>query len=341
FRSHLFKTVSNRDTGVNSKPKSHVTIRHTILEEIGNRVTTRAAQVVKKAQNTKVPVQPRETTNVNEQLKPTASMEMLVPNGPSPVPEDASMKEENICQAFSDALVCKIEDIDNEDWNNPQLCNINGHKRTILVDWLVQIPSKFRLLQETLYVCVPVSHRKLQLVWITALFLASKYEEMFSPNIEGFVYITDNAYTISQIQEMETNFERTEISVGQASQAGKADVEQNTLAKYLMELTLIDYDMMHYHPSKAAAAASCLSQKVLGQGKWNLKQQCYTGYTENEGLEVMQHMAKNVLQVNENLTKFIAIRNKYANSKFLKISTISQLNSKTIKDLASPLMGGS
>uniref|UniRef100_A0A2K6C124 G2/mitotic-specific cyclin-B1 n=1 Tax=Macaca nemestrina TaxID=9545 RepID=A0A2K6C124_MACNE len=338
FRSHLFKTVSNVlqndfTTGVNSKLKSHVTIRHTILEEIGNRVTTRAAQVVKKAQNTKVPVQPRKTTNVNKQLKPTASMEMLVPNGPSPIPEDASMKEENICQAFSDALVCKIEDIDNEDWNNPQLCNINGHKRTILVDWLVQIPSKFRLLQETLYVCVPVSHRKLQLVWITALFLASKYEEMFSPNIEGFVYVTDNNRNLSWVDPC--HFLR------QASQAGKADVEQNTLAKYLMELTLIDYDMMHYHPSKAAAAASCLSQKVLGQGKWNLKQQCYTGYTENEGLEVMQHMAKNVLQVNENLTKFIAIRNKYANSKFLKISTISQLNSKTIKDLASPLMGGS
>lgn len=37
----------------------------------------------------------------------------------------------------------------------------------------------------------------------------------------------------------------------------------------------------------------------------NLKQQYYTGYTENEVLEVMQHMAKNVVKVNENLTKFI------------------------------------
>lgn len=33
------------------------------------------------------------------------------------------MKEENLCQAFSDALLCKIEDIDNEDWENPQLCS--------------------------------------------------------------------------------------------------------------------------------------------------------------------------------------------------------------------------
>ena len=31
----------------------------------------------------------------------------------------------------------------------------------------------------------------------------------------------------------------------QASKSGEVDVEQHTLAKYLMELTLIDYDMVH------------------------------------------------------------------------------------------------
>ncbi|KAB0402763.1 hypothetical protein E2I00_001192, partial [Balaenoptera physalus] len=374
--------LENIDTGVNSKPKSHVTIRRAVLEEIGNRVTIRATQVTKKAQNTKVPVPPTKTTNVNKQLKPTASvkpvqMEVLAPKGPSPTPADISMKEENLCQAFSDALLCKIEDIDTEDWENPQLCSdyvlqsinphfldgrdINGRMRAILVDWLVQVHSKFRLLQETLYMCVaimdrflqvqPVSRKKLQLVGITALLLASKYEEMFSPNIEDFVYITDNAYTSSQIREMETLIlKELKFELGRplplhflrrASKAGEVDVEQHTLAKYLMELTLIDYDMVHYHPSKVAAAASCLSQKVLGHGKWNLKQQYYTGYTENEVLEVMQHMAKNVVKVNEKLMKFIAIKNKYASSKLLKISTIPQLNSKTIQELASPLLGRS
>ena len=85
---------------------------------------------------------------------------------------------------------------------------------------------------------------------------------------------------------------------------------------------------------------SCLSQKVLGQGKWNLKQQYYIGYTESEVLEVMQHMAKNV-RVNEIMTKFTTIKNKYASSKLLKIMTIPQLNSKAIQELASPLLGRS
>uniref|UniRef100_A0A8C5XI16 Cyclin B2 n=1 Tax=Microcebus murinus TaxID=30608 RepID=A0A8C5XI16_MICMU len=264
------------------------------------------------------------------------------PTGPSSIPEDVSMKEENLCQAFSDALLCKIEDIDNEDWENPQLCSdyvkdiyqylrqlevlqsinphfldgrdINGRMRAILVDWLVQVHSKFRLLQETLYMCIAimdrflqvqaVSRKKLQLVGITALLLASKYEEMFSPNIEDFVYITDNAYTSSQIREMET-----------------------------LILKELKFELGRPLPLHFLRRASKAGE--------NLKQQYYTGYTESEVLEVMQHMAKNVVKVNENLTKFIAIKNKYASSKLLKISTIPQLNSKAIKDLASPLMGSS
>ncbi|CAO2634433.1 G2/mitotic-specific cyclin-B2 [Lemmus lemmus] len=259
-RPTVSSDLKNIDTGVNPKAKSHVTIRRAVLEEIGNKVRTRATQVAKKPQNIKIPVQPPKVTNGNKQPKPTASvkpvqMETLAPKDPSPVPEDVSMKEENLCQAFSDALLCKIEDIDNEDWENPQLCS----------DYVKDIYQYLRQLE--------------------------------------------------------------------------VDVEQHTLAKYLMELTLIDYDMVHYHPSQVAAAASCLAQKVLGQGRWNLKQQYYTGYMESEVLEIMQHMAKNVVKVNENLTKFIAVKNKYASSRLLKISTIPQLNSKTIKDLASPLLG--
>ena len=73
----------------------------------------------------------------------------------------------------------------------------------------------------------------------------------------------------------------------------------------------------------------------------NLKQQYYTGYTESEVLEVMRHMARNIGHVNKNMTKFTTIKNKYTSGKLLKISTIPQLNSKAIQELASPLLGQS
>lgn len=48
----------------------------------------------------------------------------------------------------------------------------------------------------------------------------------------------------------------------------KADAEKHTLAKYFLELTLLDYDMVHFNPSETAAAALCLSQLVLDGQKW-------------------------------------------------------------------------
>lgn len=48
----------------------------------------------------------------------------------------------------------------------------------------------------------------------------------------------------------------------------QSDVERHTLAKYLMELTLLDYDMVHYRPSEVAAAALCLSQLLLDGLPW-------------------------------------------------------------------------
>ena len=47
------------------------------------------------------------------------------------------------------------------------------------------------------------SRSKLQLVGVSAMLLASKYEETYAPEVADFVYITDNAYTSKQIRQME------------------------------------------------------------------------------------------------------------------------------------------
>ena len=43
----------------------------------------------------------------------------------------------------------------------------------------------------------------LQLVGVTAMLIASKYEEMYAPEVKDFVYITDNTYSAEQIRVME------------------------------------------------------------------------------------------------------------------------------------------
>lgn len=49
----------------------------------------------------------------------------------------------------------------------------------------------------------PVPKKQLQLVGVTAMFIASKYEEMYPPEIADFAFVTDRAYTTGQIRDME------------------------------------------------------------------------------------------------------------------------------------------
>lgn len=79
--------------------------------------------------------------------------------------------------------------------------DVNEKMRAILIDWLVEVHLKFKLVPETLYLTVNLIDRylekvevmrdKLQLVGVTAMLIASKYEEIYAPEVQDFVYITD------------------------------------------------------------------------------------------------------------------------------------------------------
>lgn len=293
----------------------------------------------------------------------------------SPCPMDMSTHEISTKPAH-------VYDIDKHDGDNPQLVSeyvndvylymrdlertysiksrylegreINGRMRGILIDWLVQVHMRFHLLQETLYLTVAiidrflqekeVSRNRLQLVGVTSMLIASKYEEMYAPEIGDFEYITDNAYQKSDIRKMECLILKTlDFNLGRPlplhflrrnSKAGEVDATKHNLAKYLMELTIVDYDMVHIHPSEIAAAALCMSMKLLDNSKWTDTLHYYSKYSETELLPIMKRMANLVLKAGSG--KLTAVYTKYKGAKFMKISTIPQLQSesKIIQDLA-------
>ncbi|NXE95056.1 CCNB1 protein, partial [Menura novaehollandiae] len=291
-----------------------------------------------------------------------------------------------LCQAFSGVLL-EAEDLDIEDDNDPNLCSsyekdiykylryleenqpvrrkylagqeITGNMRAILIDWLVQVQMKFKLQQETLYMTVAIIDRflqdnalsktKLQLVGVTAMFIASKYEEIFPPHIRDFSYVTNHTCSKFHIRQMESKILKAlDFRLGcslpphflsRASRIAEVlNPEQCVLAKYLMELCIVDYDMVHFRPSRIAAAAFCLSLKLLNGCKLLQFLQQFTSYTESDVLPVMQHMAKNVVNVKKGAAKQSAILKKYATRANIKISTIEQLHSSIIWDLAKPLV---
>lgn len=70
---------------------------------------------------------------------------------------------------------------------------INEKMRAILIDWLVLVHYKFELSPETLYLTINITdrylasktttRRELQLVGIGAMLIASKYEEIWAPEV--------------------------------------------------------------------------------------------------------------------------------------------------------------
>lgn len=122
--------------------------------------------------------------------------------------------------------------------------DINSKMRAILIDWLVEVHRKLELMPETLYLTINiidrylstkiVSRSELQLVGITSMLIACKYEEIWAPEVvffpsgvvschhllkaptasliwvfgihfqvNDFVCISDNAYDREQILQME------------------------------------------------------------------------------------------------------------------------------------------
>uniref|UniRef100_A0A8C5GDT1 Cyclin N-terminal domain-containing protein n=1 Tax=Gouania willdenowi TaxID=441366 RepID=A0A8C5GDT1_GOUWI len=334
---------------------------------------------VEKPQPSKPPVAP-----VPAPVEPEVQV-LPEPTSPTPM-ETSGCEPADLCQAFSDVILhTAIRDVDADDYDNPMLCSeyvkdiykylrqleieqevkadylkgqeVTGNMRAILIDWLVQVNLKFRLLQETMYMTVgiidrylqdhPVPKKQLQLVGVSAMFLASKYEEMYPPEISDFAYVTDRAFTTAQIRDMEMSILRVlKFQLGRplplqflrrASKICEVTAEQHTLAKYLLELTMVDYDMAHIPPSQLASAALALTLKVLDAGEWDVTLQHYMDYTAESLNPVMQHIAKNVIKVNEGRTKHMAVKGKYSTSKQMRIASIAQLKSAVIKELAQQL----
>ena len=176
---------------------------------------------------------------------------------------------------------------------------IQWSMRAVLMDWLVQVHHRFNLLPETLFLCVNyidrflsvkvVSLGKLQLVGATAIFIAAKYEEINCPSVQEIVYMVDGGYSVDEILkaerfmltmlQFELGFPGPMSFLRRISKADDYDLETRTLAKYFLEVTLMDERFIGSVPSFLAAASHCLAREMLRKGHWSQQHVHYSGYT--------------------------------------------------------------
>ena len=165
---------------------------------------------------------------------------------------------------------------------------IQWSMRAVLMDWLIQVHHRFSLLPETLFLCVNyidrflsckiVSLGKLQLVGATAIFVAAKYEEINCPSVNEIVYMVDGGYSVDEILKAE-RFMLTMLKfelgwpgpmsfLRRISKADDYDLETRTLAKYFLEVTIMDERFVGSPPSYVAAGAHCFARLMLKKGDW-------------------------------------------------------------------------
>lgn len=218
--------------------------------------------------------------------------------------------------------------------------DINEKMRAILIDWLVDVHLKFKLNSETLFLTVNIIDRylekcaimrqKLQLVGVTAMLIACKYEEIYAPEIKDFVYVTDKAYTKEDIIFMEGNilsaldFNLTFTSslrfMERYAHLCNFDEKTNFLTRYLLELSLIEYKMLRYSQSNIASSAIYLVKKIKKHDGWNNVLIRNTKYNESE----VRQCAKELCLILQNIEKsnLQAVRKKFSSTKFLEVAKI-------------------
>ncbi|NP_990575.2 cyclin-A2 [Gallus gallus] len=219
--------------------------------------------------------------------------------------------------------------------------DITNNMRAILVDWLVEVGEEYKLQNETLHLAVNYIDRflssmsvlrgKLQLVGTAAMLLASKFEEIYPPEVAEFVYITDDTYNKKQVLRMEhlilkvLSFDLAAPTINQfltqyfLHQQTNAKVE--SLSMYLGELTLIDADpYLKYLPSVIAAAAFHLASYTITGQTWPESLCKVTGYTLEHIKPCLMDLHRTYLKAAQHTQQ--SIREKYKSTKYHAVSLI-------------------
>lgn len=214
--------------------------------------------------------------------------------------------------------------------------------RTILVDWLVDVHLKFKLHSETLFLAVDVVDRylalakvnrtQLQLVGITAILLASKYEEIWPPEVKECLHISANTYTRDDLLKMERSvmaalqFKLTVPTpypfLVRLLETTEADDLTRHAALMFMEYAVQDYKNLRYRPSQIASASMYLANVLLNrQDCWNHTLQHYS----RTSLHEFQPCAERLLEYVRSLadTKYHAIKRKYTSSKLSEVARMT------------------
>ncbi|XP_068240740.1 uncharacterized protein [Palaemon carinicauda] len=164
---------------------------------------------------------------------------------------------------------------------------VTEYMRCTLVHWLIKVNHKLQFGPETVFLAVNISDRFLaltplaqdclQLLAVASLYVAGKMEESVVPAISELVAMCGGAYKPHHFRLMEililstlefslygpTSWYFIEHLTLKVSQSGPFDRRVVSIAKYVLETCLSNYEISQFLPSVQAAGAMLMSVNTV------------------------------------------------------------------------------
>ncbi|CAA0815481.1 Unknown protein [Striga hermonthica] len=253
--------------------------------------------------------------------------------------------------------VCEyVDDIYQYYWvmegQNPLLKNymekqrdITRQMRGILINWLVEVHVRFDLMEETLFLTVTLLDRylslesirknEMQLVGLTALLLASKYEDFWHPRVTDLISISAESYSRDEMLNMEKailkklKFRLNEptpyVFMLRFLKAAQSDVKFEHLAFYLIELCLVEYEALNYKASMLCASAIYVARCTMQMAPyWTPLLAKHARYEESKIRDCAEMILKFHKAAKTSLLK--VTYEKYSKPDYSRVATIKPLN---------------
>lgn len=218
----------------------------------------------------------------------------------------------------------------------PRQPHISKWMRALLVDWMVEIQESFELNHETLYLAVKIvdiylsrmeiQKDSLQLLGAAALFIAAKYDERVPPTVDDFHYICDGAYQRREMILMEmTVFKTIGYDLGiplsyrflrRYARVNRIDMPVLTLARYILEFSLMDYAIVQLRDSKLACAALFIAMRMNNMPGWNKTLEFYSGYKVEDFAAIV--VLLNNIMTRKPKESLNTVRHKYSHELFFE-----------------------
>lgn len=292
---------------------------------------------------TNEPMYPRMTKEIKREIN--AVYAIYGKSLQKPDPEDEDTFDTSMVAEYSTDIFGYMHLLETKYQPDPRYLSrqaeIGSEQRTIVLNWLVDLHGRFHLLPETLFLAVNILDRfstlrsvslsRYQLLAAVSLFIAAKYEEIHVPTVSQMVSFSNGEFDRATFMSAELfvcnvlNFEFG--SPGPMSflrRGSKADgYESNirTLAKYFLEVAMMDWRLIGAPSSWIAAGAQYLSRQLLGKSEWTDKHILYTGYTVEQLAPLSDILEQCCLDYKNHHP---SVYNKYAENCFLQSAVYVQ-----------------